>query len=76
MRGGAPGIVFELRCAPAPAPAPAPSRATLVFHLLRASFPRSARPNLPLALGGDCVHTFARSKFLLSRIYGDVPARD
>jgi hypothetical protein len=40
------------------------------------SFPRGARANLSLALGGDCVHTFARLKFLLSHIYGDVPARD
>jgi hypothetical protein len=72
MRGGAPGIVFESRCAHAPVL----SRAANVFRFLRAGFPRRARPNLSLALGGDCVHTFARSKFPLSRIYGDVPARD
>jgi hypothetical protein len=40
------------------------------------SFSPRARANLSLALGGDCVHTFACFKFLLSRIYGDVPARD
>jgi hypothetical protein len=33
-------------------------------------FPPPRASNLPLALGGDCVHTFARLKFLLSRVYG------
>ncbi|MCA1567016.1 MAG: hypothetical protein LC803_15475 [Acidobacteria bacterium] len=47
-----------------------------VFGLSPVSFPRAARANLSLALGGDCVHTFACSKFLLSHVYGDVPARD
>jgi hypothetical protein len=47
-----------------------------VFGLSPGSFPRLARANLSLALGGDCVHTFARLKFLLSHVYGDVPARD
>jgi len=40
------------------------------------SFPRRARANLTLARGRDSVHTFARVKFLLSRIYGDAPACD
>jgi hypothetical protein len=62
----------DARCAPAPAF----SVAAPVFNLARVSFPRRAPPNLSLALGGNCVHTFARSKFLLSRIYGDAPARD
>jgi hypothetical protein len=32
--------------------------------------------NLPLALGDNCGHTFACSRFLLSRIDGDAPARN
>jgi hypothetical protein len=45
----------------------------LVFGFSPASFPSRARPNLSLALGRNCVHTFARLKFPLSRIHGDVP---
>jgi len=54
--------------------APARGFAAFVFHPCRASFRRGAGANLSLAPGSDFVHTFARLKFLLSRIYGDVPA--
>jgi len=37
---------------------------------------RSVGINLSLALGLNCGHTFVGSRFLLSRIYGDVPACD
>jgi hypothetical protein len=48
--------------------------AAFAFRLSRVSFARRARANLTLARGRDSVHTFARLKFPLSRIYGDVPA--